>query len=207
MGAEAYKNWVVCVYLVTQSCPSLCSPMDCSPPGSSVHRIFQARILEWVSIAYSRESSSPKYQTHKSCEADSLPLEPLGKSCKTEFNLLQLFSCGQLFAPSWTVAHQAFLSITNSQSLLKLTSIELVMSSPSPPAFSLSQHQSCFQWVSSSHQVAKVLELQLQHQAFQWILRTYFLQVDWFDLLAVQGTLKSLLQLSRVTQHQFWVTC
>ena len=39
---------------------------------------------------------------------------------------------------------------------------------PSPPAFSLSQHQGLFQWVSSSHQVTKVLELQLQHQSFQW---------------------------------------
>ena len=44
-------------------------------------------------------------------------------------------------------------------------------SSPSPPAFSLSQHQGLFQWVSSSHQVAKVLELQLQPQSFQWIFR------------------------------------
>ena len=47
--------------------------------------------------------------------------------------------------------------------------------SPSSPAFSLSQHQGLFQWVSSSHQVAKVLELQLQHQSFQWTPRTGFL--------------------------------
>ena len=47
--------------------------------------------------------------------------------------------------------------------------------SPSPPAFNLSQHQGLFQWVGSSHQVAKVLELQLQHQSFQWIFRTDFL--------------------------------
>ena len=50
------------------------------------------------------------------------------------------------------------------------------LSSPSPPAFNLSQHQGLFQWVSSSHQVAKVLEFQLQHQSFQWIFRTDFLQ-------------------------------
>ena len=50
--------------------------------------------------------------------------------------------------------------------------------SPSPPTFNLSQHQGLFQWVSSSHQVAKVLEFQLQHQSFQWIFRTDFLQ-DW----------------------------
>ena len=52
------------------------------------------------------------------------------------------------------------------------------LSPPSPPAFNLSQHQGPFQWVSSSHQVAKVLELQLQHPAFQWIFRVNFLE-DW----------------------------
>ena len=46
------------------------------------------------------------------------------------------------------------------------------LSSPSPPALNLSQHQGLFQWVSSSHEVAKVLELHLQHQSFQWIFRT-----------------------------------
>ena len=66
--------------------------------------------------------------------------------------------------------------------------------SPSPPAFNLSQDQGLFQWVSSSHQIAKVLELQLQHQSFQWIFRIDFLWIDWFDFLLVQETLKSLLQ-------------
>ena len=42
---------------VTQSCPTLCNPMDCSPPGSSVHGIFQARVLEWGAIAFSIEAS------------------------------------------------------------------------------------------------------------------------------------------------------
>ena len=50
------------------------------------------------------------------------------------------------------------------------------LSSPSPPALNVSQHQSLFKWVSSSHQVAKVLEFQLQHQSFQWIPRTDLLQ-------------------------------
>ena len=49
------------------------------------------------------------------------------------------------------------------------------LSSPSPPVFNLSQHQGLFQWVSSSYQVANILELQLQHQSFHWILRTDFL--------------------------------
>ena len=50
------------------------------------------------------------------------------------------------------------------------------LSSPSPPAFNLSQHQGLFQWVNSSHEVAKVLEFQLQHQSFQWIFKTDLLQ-------------------------------
>jgi len=49
------------------------------------------------------------------------------------------------------------------------------LSSPSPPTFNHSQHQGLFQWVSSSHQVPKVLKFQLQHQSFQWIFRTDFL--------------------------------
>ena len=65
----------------------------------------------------------------------------------------------------------------------------------SPPALNLFQHQGLFQWVSSSHQVAKVLEFQLQHQSFQWTPRLISFRIDWVDLLAVQGTLKRLLQL------------
>ena len=46
--------------LVAQSCPTLCDPMDCSPPGSSVHGVLQAEILEWVAIPFSRRSSRPR---------------------------------------------------------------------------------------------------------------------------------------------------
>jgi len=63
--------------------------------------------------------------------------------------------------------------------------------SPSLPALNLSQHQGLFQWVSSLHQVAKVLEFQLQHQSFPWLIS---FRMDWLDLLAVHRTLKSLLQ-------------
>ena len=112
---------------VSQSCPTLCDPMDCSMPG--------------------------------------LPV------------------CHQLPEFTQTHGHWAVYTIKPSCPL----------SSLSPPAFNLSQHQGLFQWVSSSHQVAKVLECQLQHQSFQWIFRTDFLGMDWLDLLAVQGTLRSLL--------------
>ena len=53
--------------LVTEACPTLCHPMDCSPPGSSVHGIFEPRILEYVAISSSRWSFWPKDQTHVSC--------------------------------------------------------------------------------------------------------------------------------------------
>ena len=65
------------------------------------------------------------------------------------------------------------------------------LSPTSPLTFNLSQHQDLFKWVSSSHQVAKVLELQLKHQSFQWIFRADFLQDCWFNLFAIQGTLRS----------------
>ena len=50
-----------------QSCLTLCDPMDCSLPGPSVHGVFQARMLEWVAISYSRRSSQPRDQGHVSC--------------------------------------------------------------------------------------------------------------------------------------------
>ena len=73
------------------------------------------------------------------------------------------------------------------------------LSSSSPFASHLSQHQGLFQRVSSWHQLAKVLELQLQHQSFQWIFR-----LDWCHFLAVQGTLKSLLQHHNLKASVLW---
>ena len=96
-------------HLVTQSCLTLCDPMDCSTPGLPVHR--------------------------------QLP----------EFTQTHVYWIGDAIQPSHP------------------------RSSPSPPAFSLSQNQGLSQWVSSSHQVARVLQLQPQHQSFQWIFRTDFL--------------------------------
>ena len=89
----------------------------------------------------------------------------------------QSLSYIQLFVTPWIAAHQASLSITNSQSLLRLMCIESVMapnhlSSPSSPAPNPSQHQGLFQWVNSTHELTKVLEFQLQHQSFQWTPRT-----------------------------------
>ena len=69
------KNKVNQLCTCAQSCPTLCEPMDCSPTGSSVHGIFQARILEWVSISFSRESSQPRNWNCISCwQVDQLYL-------------------------------------------------------------------------------------------------------------------------------------
>ena len=111
--------------------------------------------------------------------------------------LVQSLSPVWLFVTPWTASRQASLFFTISQSLCKLMSIESVMPSkhlilchlllllpsifPSIRVFSnesalnLSQHQGLFQWVSSSNQVAKVLEFQLQHCSSQWILKVDFL--------------------------------
>ena len=95
--------------------------------------------------------------------------------------------------------HARLPSFTISQSLLKFMAIEWMMlshllSPPSPFSFNLSQNQSLIQWVGSLHQVTKVLELLLQHQSFQWYSGLISFRIDWFNLLAVQGTVKSLLQ-------------
>ena len=78
-------NWVtahtqIMCLLVAQSCPILCNPMDCSPPGSSVHRILQARILEWVVIPFPRGIPEPGIKSESpALQVISFPSEPLGK--------------------------------------------------------------------------------------------------------------------------------
>ena len=66
------------VWMVAQSCPTLCYPMDCSPAGCSVHAIPQARILEWVALPFSRVSSQSRDQTRVSCFAGGLCLSHQG---------------------------------------------------------------------------------------------------------------------------------
>ena len=74
----------------------------------------------------------------------------------------------------------------------------------SSPDLSFSQHQGLFQWVSSSHQVAKVLEFLLQHQSFSEHLGLISCRIDWFDLLAIQETLKRLLQHHNLKASILW---
>ena len=69
------KSWnALCELKVAQLCPTLCDPMDYSLPGSSVHRVLQVRILEWVAIAFFRGSSQPRDQTQVSHITDSFTI-------------------------------------------------------------------------------------------------------------------------------------
>ena len=76
--------WLLCCLKSLQSCLTLCYPMDCSPPGSSVHGILPARILEWVAMPSSRGSSQPRDPTRISCSSciagEFFTAEPPGKS-------------------------------------------------------------------------------------------------------------------------------
>jgi len=168
---------------------TLSNPMDCSLPGSSVYGILQARVLEWIAISSSRRSLWPRDWTCISCiscvgRRVSLSLAPLGKPGVTmiQFSLVAQ-SCGTLCDPidcstPGLRAHHQNLELTQTPVHWVADAIQQshpLSSSPSPPAFNLSEHQSLSKWVSSSHQVAKVLEFQPQHQSFQWIFRTDFL--------------------------------
>ena len=98
-----------------------------------------------------------------------------------QFSSVQSLNHVRLFVTPWIAARQASLSITISRSSLKLMSIKLVMPSSHlilchPLLLLPSQHQGLFQWANSSHEVAKELEFQLQHQSFQWTPRTDLLQ-------------------------------
>ena len=101
----------------------------------------------------------------------SVQFSSIAVSCPTLYDLMDCSTPGlpvhhQLPEFMQTHVHCVGDAIQSSQPL----------SSPSPTALNLSQHQGLFQWVSSSHQVAETLEFQLQHQSFQWIFRTDFLE-------------------------------
>ena len=114
-------SYIDVLYSGAQSCPTLSGPSDYSLPGSSAHGIFQVRILEWGAISYSRGSSPPRNRTSVSCVFFIgrwiLYHLPYTIYIYTILLLLLLshFSCVQLFATPWTIAHQAPLSMEISQ--------------------------------------------------------------------------------------------
>ena len=119
----------VCTCSVTKVYLTLCDSLDCSLPGFSVHGISQSRILEWIAISSSRDLPNPRIKLSQICLVPCITgfftTKPPGKP----IHIIQSFSHVQLFETPRTAACQASLSITNSQSLLKLMSIESVMPS------------------------------------------------------------------------------
>ena len=98
--------------LIAQSCWTLCDPMDCSPPGSSVHRILQARILEWVAIPFPRGSSWPRDWPPVFCIAGRNPQVAIGvlsQPCRTaeqaDSGFLLWECCWQVWFPSTGSPH------------------------------------------------------------------------------------------------------
>ena len=164
-------HWILCSVQfssVVQSCLTLWDPMDCSTPGLSVHYQlpeFTQTHVHWVSDAIqpSHPLSSPSPPTFSLSQHQSV--SSVAQSCLT---LCDPMDCS---TPGLSV-HDKFLEFTQTHVQCVCGAIQPPhpLFSPSPPAFNLSQHQGLFKWVSSSHQVAKVLEF--QHQSFQWIFRT-----------------------------------
>ena len=173
-----------------QSCPTLCDPIDGSPPGSPVPGILQTRTLEWVAISFSNTwqwKVKVKSLSHVGLfvtpwTADYQAPPPMG------FSRQEYWSGLSLLSPNQCISSVQFSCSVVSDSLRSRESQHArppcpsptpgvdsdsrpwvsdaiqpshPLSSPSPPAPNPSQHQSLFQWVNSSHEVAKVLEFHL----------------------------------------------
>ena len=150
------------------------------PPGSVVENLPAMQAM-WVWCLSMKDSLEKEMATHSSILAWRIPWiwgawwtrvqsSSVIQSCPTLCDPMDYSMPGfpvhhQLLGFTQTHVHWVGGAIQPSHPL----------SSPFPPTFNLSQHQGLFKWVSSLHQVAKVLEFQLQHQSFQWIFRTDFL--------------------------------
>ena len=179
-----------------QSCPTLCDPMDCSLPGSSVHGIFQATVLEWGAIAFSSILILDYFLILCLCVCYFLGnffnlmfqffWNHFHLCCFLNFQCILFSSVAQSCptlcdpmnrsTPSLPVHHQLpEFTQTHVHRVGDAIQPSHPLSSPSPPAPYPSQHQGLFQWVKSLHEVAKVLEFPLRHQSFQWTPRTNLL--------------------------------
>ena len=164
------------------------------PVLHNLPRFAQTHVL-WVSDAM--QSSHPL-----------LPLSCLVFSLSQHQGLFQWVGSSHYMAKVLELQHQSFqwifrmnngivtcIIIRESSFALFFITKEWLHSllPPSPPVFNLSQHQGLFQWVGSSHQVAKVIELSFSISPSNKYSGLISFRIDWFDLLAVQGSLKSLL--------------
>ena len=138
-----------------QSSPTLCDPMDGSPPGSSVHGVFQQEYWSGLPFPPPRALPDPGNKpTSPALQVDSLPRSHLGRNCRLPLLTVGRQTCfstqpNSIQLPEFTQTHVHRVSdaIQPSHPLL----------SPSSPAPNPSQHQGLFQWVNSSHEVATLL--------------------------------------------------
>ena len=186
--------------------------MDHTSPGPFVHGILQARMLKWATISFSRGSSQSRDRTCISCTAggfftiwatrEALECWIHGGSSALQFSSDLSLSHVRLFVTPWTAACQASLSITNSRSLFKLMSIASVMPSNHlilcrcllllPSVFPSLR----VAWNESVHRIRwpKYWSFSFSMSPSNECSGLISFRIDWLDLLAVQGTLKSLLQ-------------
>ena len=171
----------MCVFSVTQSYLILYDLMDYSLPGSSVHGIFQGRILSELPFPSPRDLPDPEMEPTSLVSSAlagrfftivppriSIQFRWVAQSGPT---LCDPMDCSM---PGLFVHHQILeLAQAHGHRVGDAVHSSHTLSSPSSPDFNISQQQGLFQWVSSSHQVAKVLEL--QHHSVQWIFRIDFL--------------------------------
>ena len=155
---------------------------------SPAHRVYTSVLHVCVSILALQILLSHKKERNRIIWSD---VDEQPRVCHSEWSkserekqiLYQFSSVAQSRPPFWDPMDCSMPGLPVHHQLLEFTQTHVhwvgdaiqtshPLSSPSPPAFDLSQHQGLFQWVSSSHQVAKVLEFQLQHQSFQWTFRT-----------------------------------
>ena len=144
---------------VTQSCLTLCDPMDCSLPDSSVHGIIQARILQWVPVLFSRGCSWPRNWTRVYCirgrffttwaTREAVRVHQFSSVAHLCPTLWDPMDCS---TPGLPVHHQLLEFIqTHVHQVSDAIQPSYPLSSPSLPAPNPSQHQSLFQWVNPSH--------------------------------------------------------
>ena len=118
LAIKKSKMWTYAKYCthaakLLQSCPTLFNPMDCCPPGSSVHRILQARILEWVAMPSSSRSSRPRDRTPVSCIFCYLPVVFYNSRKVWKSYTFSVFKCPAAFLALYVVFGKHFGALVN----------------------------------------------------------------------------------------------
>ena len=164
---------------------SICDPMDYSPSSFSVHGILQARIMKWVAISHSKfmDNKIHKKQKNPTPTSEESEQDTVHAPCTQHHLFSSVTPLCLILCDPMDCSMQGFPVLhylpDSAQIQVHWVGDAIYSSHPLPPpspfAFNLSQHSGLFQWVSSLHQVAKLLELQLQYQSLQWIFRVDFL--------------------------------